>query len=245
MTTSLLIPPSTTTLWQPEITTNKVKFNSKLGFTPLKRGPLFASSAPISSDTVSSESSKPEIELEFLGPKEGDPVQRVRVASGEKVLRNIMLDNTIELYATYGKLMNCGGGGTCGTCIVEILDGKDLLSERTNAELRHLKKKPESWRLACQTIVGNKENYGKKIRGKTVFTKRQKMRQTIQSHESCSPKDASMEEEMTELPCFSSNSKDLSLFTKTSWINSQTLTAYNPEKPLQGLEEAPNQENKD
>lgn len=163
-----------------------------------------------------------------------------------------------------GKVMNCGGGGSCGTCIVEvldrrhvlfslpclatsrvviimtlkclqlnlflkkwlqlrmdivscnwikprlgivnlqILDGKELLNERTNTENRYLKKvgsvqftqlrcastvllvlesvrstplvfymqmscqltvclwqKPESWRLACQTIVGNKENSGK------------------------------------------------------------------------------------
>ncbi|KDP32290.1 hypothetical protein JCGZ_13215 [Jatropha curcas] len=109
----------------------------------------------------------PEIELEFIGPKaDGDgryPVERAKAISGEKLLRNIMLDNKIELYAPYGKVMNCGGGGSCGTCIVEILDGKDLLNERTNTELRYLKKKPESWRLACQTIVGNKENSGKVV----------------------------------------------------------------------------------
>ncbi|KAL4603712.1 hypothetical protein ACB092_10G143600 [Castanea dentata] len=89
---------------------------------------------------------KPEIELEFIGPKaESDgsyPLETARAISGEKLLRNIMLDNKIELYATYGKVMNCGGGGSCGTCIVE---------------------KPESWRLACQTIVGNKENSGKVV----------------------------------------------------------------------------------
>ncbi|GLT95418.1 hypothetical protein SLE2022_131010 [Rubroshorea leprosula] len=106
----------------------------------------------------------PEIELEFIGPKpDSDPVQRAKAISGEKLLRNIMLDNKIELYATYGKVMNCGGGGSCGTCIVEIIDGKDLLNERTNTELRYLKKKPESWRLACQTIVGNKDNSGKVV----------------------------------------------------------------------------------
>ncbi|KAB8945650.1 hypothetical protein FH972_026846 [Carpinus fangiana] len=110
---------------------------------------------------------KPEIELEFIGPKPGNngsyPVERAKEISGEKLLRNIMLDNKIELYATYGKVMNCGGGGSCGTCIVEIIDGKDLLNERTNTELRYLKKNPESWRLACQTIVGNKENSGKVV----------------------------------------------------------------------------------
>ncbi|XP_044464616.1 photosynthetic NDH subunit of subcomplex B 3, chloroplastic isoform X2 [Mangifera indica] len=87
---------------------------------------------------------KPEIELEFIGPKAGSdgsyPVDIAKAISGEKLLRNIMLDNKIELYATYGKVMNCGGGGNCGTCIVEIIDGKDLLNERTNTELRHLKK---------------------------------------------------------------------------------------------------------
>ncbi|KAI4316267.1 hypothetical protein L6164_024264 [Bauhinia variegata] len=110
---------------------------------------------------------KPEIELEFIAPKPGNdgsyPVEKAKAISGEKLLRNIMLDNKIELYATYGKLMNCGGGGSCGTCIVEIIAGKELLNERTNTELRYLKKKPESWRLACQTIVGNKENSGKVV----------------------------------------------------------------------------------
>ncbi|KAK9141564.1 hypothetical protein Syun_010964 [Stephania yunnanensis] len=113
------------------------------------------------------EENKPEIQLEFIGPKAGPdgsyPVDKASTVSGEKLLRNIMVDNKIELYAAYGKVMNCGGGGSCGTCIVEIVDGKELLNERTNTELRYLKKKPESWRLACQTIVGNKENSGKVV----------------------------------------------------------------------------------
>ncbi|KAE8794826.1 Photosynthetic NDH subunit of subcomplex B 3, chloroplastic [Hordeum vulgare] len=134
---------------------------------------------------------RPQIELEFLGvsprrpplppasgrrvfncssvpcvqPKPGAdgsyPVDRAAAVSGDKLLRDVMVENKIELYAAYGKLMNCGGGGSCGTCIVEIIDGKELLSPRTDAENRYLKKKPESWRLTCQTIVGNKENSGK------------------------------------------------------------------------------------
>ncbi|KAL3746661.1 hypothetical protein ACJRO7_015592 [Eucalyptus globulus] len=120
-----------------------------------------------STEPSSAAPEKPEIELEFIGPKPGAdgsyPVDKAKAVSGEKLLRNIMNENKIELYATYGKAMNCGGGGSCGTCIVEIIDGKDLLNERTNTELRYLKKKPESWRLACQTIVGNKENSGKVV----------------------------------------------------------------------------------
>ncbi|KAL0872746.1 hypothetical protein Bca101_022451 [Brassica carinata] len=94
-------------------------------------------------------STPPEIELEFFGPKpESDgsyPRDKAKAVSGEKLLRSIMQDNKIELYATY------------------ILDGRELLNERTDTENKYLKKKPESWRLACQTIVGNKENSGKVV----------------------------------------------------------------------------------
>lgn len=109
--------------------------------------------------------SPPIIELEFIGPEPGPDgapqVDRVSVVSGEKLLRNTMIDTKLELYGLYGKVMNCGGGGSCGTCLVEIIDGSDLLNERTDAEHRYLKKNPKSWRLACQTIVGNKSNSGK------------------------------------------------------------------------------------
>ncbi|KAJ9702415.1 hypothetical protein PVL29_004246 [Vitis rotundifolia] len=137
-----------------------------ISFLPGRR-PMKIPAAANSVEASPTVPEKPEIELEFIGEKPGSdgscPVERAKAVSGEKLLRNIMLDNKIELYAPYGKLMNCGGGGSCGTCIVEIIDGKDLLNERTNTELRYLKKKPESWRLACQTIVGNKENSGKVV----------------------------------------------------------------------------------
>ncbi|XP_057810556.1 photosynthetic NDH subunit of subcomplex B 3, chloroplastic-like [Salvia miltiorrhiza] len=147
----------------PEISAATSNNRTSAAFPSTRRNfSVFAAASPETS-TAPLEPEQPEIELEFLGPKSGDAVNRAEAISGEKLLRNIMLDNKIELYATYGKLMNCGGGGSCGTCIVEIIDGKDLLNERTNTELRYLKKKPESWRLACQTIVGNKENSGKVV----------------------------------------------------------------------------------
>ncbi|RLM98497.1 hypothetical protein C2845_PM06G01610 [Panicum miliaceum] len=136
---------------------------------PFRAATIRCSSASpnLSQDAPSPAPPKPQIELEFVGPKPGAdgsyPVDRAEAASGEKLLRDVMNENKIELYAAYGKVMNCGGGGSCGTCIVEILDGKELLNERTNTENRYLKKKPESWRLACQTIVGNKENSGKVV----------------------------------------------------------------------------------
>ena len=63
------------------------------------------------------------------------------------------LENRIDLYTFSGKMMNCGGYGQCGTCIVEIVEGSENLSPRTDFETRKLKKKPENYRLACQTLV--------------------------------------------------------------------------------------------
>ncbi|RVX19729.1 Photosynthetic NDH subunit of subcomplex B 3, chloroplastic [Vitis vinifera] len=104
---------------------------------------------------------KPEIELEFIGEKPGSdgsfPVERAKAVSGEKLLRNIMLDNKIELYAPYGKLMNCGAVEAAELALLRIC--LMLLHHFFGFDVQ----KPESWRLACQTIVGNKENSGKVV----------------------------------------------------------------------------------
>lgn len=75
------------------------------------------------------------------------------IAADGANLRIKALENQIDLYTFTGKMMNCGGYGQCGTCIVEIVEGIDNLPPRTEAEARILKKKPDTYRLACQTIV--------------------------------------------------------------------------------------------
>jgi ferredoxin len=74
------------------------------------------------------------------------------VADGAN-LRLKALEAGIDIYTLKGKLLNCGGYGQCGTCIIEIEAGMDNLSARTAVETRKLKKKPASYRLACQTLV--------------------------------------------------------------------------------------------
>lgn len=111
----------------------------------------------------------PIIELEFVPPdlragEQPDPsevVQTCTAVSGEKLLRNVMLDNHIELYGPYGKMMNCEGKGMCGTCLVDILEGAELMNKRTDKEPYYLKLRPDSWRLACQATVGDGTNGGK------------------------------------------------------------------------------------
>ena len=75
------------------------------------------------------------------------------VAADGANLRLKALDNSIEIYKLMGKMTNCGGYGQCGTCIVEVVEGLENLSPRTEAENRKLKKKPENYRLACQALV--------------------------------------------------------------------------------------------
>ncbi|MBD2366026.1 2Fe-2S iron-sulfur cluster-binding protein [Leptolyngbya boryana CZ1] len=75
------------------------------------------------------------------------------VAAQGANLRIKAIENQVDLYTLGGKLMNCGGYGQCGTCIVEIVEGMENLSPRTAFEERKLKKKPASYRLACQALV--------------------------------------------------------------------------------------------
>ncbi|KAF3775838.1 Photosynthetic NDH subunit of subcomplex B 3 [Nymphaea thermarum] len=109
----------------------------------------------------------PSIDFAFIGSRllpDGNPDVAFRSATGGRKLRNIMKDCHIDLYGPYDKaLLNCAGGGTCGTCIVEVVAGKELLSPRTDKEKEILEKKPKNWRLACQTVVGKEDSRGEVV----------------------------------------------------------------------------------
>ena len=78
--------------------------------------------------------------------------QEVIAAQGSN-LREKALQNRVDIYTLGGKLRNCGGIGQCSTCIVEIAEGMENLSPKTDFEQRRLKRKPDNYRLACQTLV--------------------------------------------------------------------------------------------
>lgn len=82
-----------------------------------------------------------------------EPQGKAAYVSDGRILREVMLENRIDLYKTMAKLLNCGGVGQCGTCIVDVVSGAEHLSERTPVEEQKLRKKPTSFRLACQTLV--------------------------------------------------------------------------------------------
>ncbi len=75
------------------------------------------------------------------------------IASGGANLRVKAVENGIDLYTLMGKMMNCGGYGQCGTCVVEVVAGLENLEPRTAIEVKRFKHKPDNYRLACQSIV--------------------------------------------------------------------------------------------
>jgi len=70
-------------------------------------------------------------------------------------LRELALAEGIQLYGLKGQLGNCGGCGQCITCFVEVVAERAprSLNSPTAVELQKLRRRPEGWRLACQTVV--------------------------------------------------------------------------------------------
>ncbi|XP_068638960.1 photosynthetic NDH subunit of subcomplex B 3, chloroplastic [Aristolochia californica] len=118
-------------------------------------------------ETTSAEEEPPSVDFAFVGSvllPDGTPDIHYRSTCGGQKLRDIMLDNQIDLYGPYkAALNNCAGGGSCGTCLVEVVAGKELLNRRTEKEREILKRKPKNWRLACQTIVGQEDSRGEVV----------------------------------------------------------------------------------
>ena len=79
--------------------------------------------------------------------------QDVECYPGEN-LREVALREGIELYGLKGKLGNCGGCGQCITCFVDVRGtDEEALTPLTAVEMQKLRRRPQSWRLACQSLV--------------------------------------------------------------------------------------------
>ena len=78
----------------------------------------------------------------------GDHLVRVSQDREESVLE-VGLKAGLEIDHT------CGGNGTCGTCLIEIVEGSEHLNERTEQELEmgEDRKFFANERLSCQVIA--------------------------------------------------------------------------------------------
>jgi ferredoxin len=92
---------------------------------------------------------------------EGDGnVKIVQALAGEN-LRRLLQRKSIQLYDRNTKRFDmpyatgdCAGEGLCGTCLVKVEQGMDLLSPKDSLETLITKGRPLSWRASCRTVVG-------------------------------------------------------------------------------------------
>ena len=75
-------------------------------------------------------------------------------------LRHVLLNNGVSPYIGIAKLFNCRGLELCGTCRVEVVDGKGASARRDDEEQTLISSTPfyarridKNIRLACQTSV--------------------------------------------------------------------------------------------
>lgn len=93
----------------------------------------------------------------FRGPAELKVVEPsgkvIRIDSLKGLnLRSVLQASGVEIYDMKGKLSNCGGGGSCGTCGVEIRDNEGW-APRPDFEGRRLRQYSEAARLSCNTVI--------------------------------------------------------------------------------------------
>jgi len=76
-------------------------------------------------------------------------------------LRRLLMRKGVQLYDKRAKRFDmpyatgdCGGDGLCGTCLVKVLQGMEVLNERHNDENLITRGRPVSWRASCRTVVG-------------------------------------------------------------------------------------------
>lgn len=107
---------------------------------------------------------KDAIDLVFVSPNDvfkGAAMVKVMGPEGQSTLikalkgqnlRTVLQQSNIEVYGGSQKLTNCGGGASCGTCVVNVNDNNDW-EIRPDLEAKRLKKYSESCRLSCNTII--------------------------------------------------------------------------------------------
>jgi ferredoxin len=79
--------------------------------------------------------------------EEGKPQTSIEAKVGDN-LRQVLLDNKIEVYkGLKKKLGNCGGGGQCTFCAAEFVESEGW-EPRSDYENQKLKKNPNA-RLTC------------------------------------------------------------------------------------------------
>jgi len=100
---------------------------------------------------------------------DGKSITTVEAMAGEN-LRRLIMRKGIKLYDEKTKRFDmpfasgdCAGEGLCGTCLVAVEVGEELLSPLSDTEKMIVRGRPLNWRASCRTVVGY-DNKGGKIK---------------------------------------------------------------------------------
>ena len=107
------------------------------------------------------------IQVDVVEPD--DSVITIDALAGEN-LRRLLIRKDVRLYNRKTKRYDmpfatgdCAGEGLCGTCLVAVEQGSNLMSPKEGVEEMITRGRPLSWRASCRTVVGP-NNEGGKIR---------------------------------------------------------------------------------
>eukprot|EP00980_Cylindrotheca_fusiformis_P025853 scaffold14741_cov135-Cylindrotheca_fusiformis.AAC.3 len=64
-------------------------------------------------------------------------------------IRQLLVDNGVNVYQSLTRFTNCKGKQLCGTCIVDIKDGLENTNWKSMDEASTLRDNPDSYRLSC------------------------------------------------------------------------------------------------
>lgn len=98
------------------------------------------------------------VNLQFPPSQEDQQEITLELFSGENLrramlTRGVKMNDAMSRRFDSGGMGDCGAEGTCATCVVNVVEGGDLLNQQSIQESQILKKNPK-WRMACKAIVG-------------------------------------------------------------------------------------------
>jgi ferredoxin len=81
-----------------------------------------------------------------------EKLTRLQAPRGVNV-RELLVDNGINVYQSITRWTNCKGKQLCGTCIVNVADGLPNTNWKSMDEASTLRSNPDSYRLSCVTFA--------------------------------------------------------------------------------------------
>jgi ferredoxin len=81
-----------------------------------------------------------------------EKLTRLQAPAGVNV-RQLLVDNGINVYQSLTRWTNCQGKQLCGTCIVNVANGLPNTNWKSMDEASTLRSNPDSYRLSCVTFA--------------------------------------------------------------------------------------------